>query len=54
LLRGGPVSAARKAPEPDEFDKIINTAKAEDPTLGNVVPEDTPTSVFRSELDWGS
>jgi hypothetical protein len=52
LLRGGPVSAARKAPEPDEFDKIINTAKAEDPTLGNVVPEDTPTSVFRSELDW--
>ena len=52
LIRGGPVSATRTAPEPDEFDAIINAAKAEDPTLGNVVPEGTPTNVFRSELDW--
>ena len=52
LIRGGPVRATRTAPEPDEFDAIINAAKAEDPTLGNVVPEGTPTNVFRSELDW--
>lgn len=52
LIRGGPIKAARSAPEPSEFDNIINAAKAEDPTLGNVVPEGTPTNVFRSELDW--
>ena len=38
LLRGSSVRAARGAPEPDEFDKIINAAKAEDPTLGDVAP----------------
>ena len=52
LLRGSPVRAARAAPEPDEFDKIINAAKAEDPTLGDVTPEGTAAPVFRSELDW--
>jgi hypothetical protein len=52
LIRGGPVKAARSAPEPSEFDKIINAAKAEDPTLGNVAPEGTAPPAFRSELDW--
>ena len=52
LLRGSPVRAARTAPEPDEFDAIINAAKAEDPTLGNVVPAGVEPPVFRSELDW--
>ncbi len=52
LLRGSPVRAGRRAPEPDEFDEIVNAAKAEDPTLGNVVPEGTAPAPFRSELDW--
>jgi hypothetical protein len=52
LLRGSPVRAARGAPEPDEFDKIINAAKAEDPTLGDVAPEGTAPAPFRSEADW--
>ena len=52
LLRGSPVRAARSAPEPDEFDKIINAAKAEDPTLGDVAPEGTAPAPFRSDLDW--
>jgi len=52
LLRGSPIRAARSTPEPSEFDKIINAAKAEDPTLGNVVPEGIDPPVFRSELDW--
>jgi hypothetical protein len=52
LLRGSPVRAARGAPEPDEFDEIINAAKAEDPTLGDVAPEGTAPAPFRSELDW--
>lgn len=52
LLRGSPVRAARTAPEPDEFDAIISAAKAEDPTLGNVVPAGVEPPVFRSELDW--
>lgn len=52
LLRGSPVRAARGAPEPDEFDEIINAAKAEDPTLGDVAPEGTAPASFRSESDW--
>jgi len=52
LLRGSPIKAARSAPEPSEFDKIINAAKAQDPTLGNVVPAGVQPPVFRSELDW--
>ena len=52
LIRGGPVRATRAAPEPDEFDAIINAAKAEDPTLGDVAPEGTAPAPFRSEDDW--
>jgi hypothetical protein len=52
LLRGSPVRAARGAPEPDEFDEIVNAAKAEDPTLGDVAPEGTAPAPFRSEADW--